>query len=87
MSSNRTVSKPSHRMAEVSAATIIVGGLVGPKARPKGVADGQTVDIPLPLVDELLKKRSAQRAGLVAIRAALEMLRLNVRPIASWMRR
>ena len=52
MSSNRTVSKPSHRMAEVSAATIIVGGLVGPKARPKGVADGQTVDIPLPLADD-----------------------------------
>ena len=48
MSSVRDVSKRPHRMAEVSAATIIVGGLVGPKARPKGVADGQTVDIPVP---------------------------------------
>ena len=57
MSSNRTVRKPSHRMAEVSAATIIVGGLVGPKPRPKGVGDGQTVHIPLPLMD--VKVRSA----------------------------
>jgi hypothetical protein len=55
MSSNRTVSKPSHRMAEVSAATIIVGGLVGPKPRPKGVGDGQTVDSPLPLADEQVR--------------------------------
>jgi hypothetical protein len=26
-------------------------GLVGPKPRPQGVGDGQTVDIPLPLKD------------------------------------
>ena len=52
MSSVRMVSKPSHRMAEVSAARFILGGLVGPKPRPKGVGDGQTVDIPLPLVDD-----------------------------------
>ncbi len=42
----------SHRMAEVSAARFILGGLVGPKPRPKGVGDGQTVDIPLPLADD-----------------------------------
>jgi hypothetical protein len=52
MSSKRDVRKRPHRMAEVSSATIIVGGLVGPKPRPKGVGDGQTVDIPLPLADE-----------------------------------
>ena len=52
MSSVRDVSKRPHRMAEVSAARFILGGLVGPKARPKGVADGQTVDIPLPLADD-----------------------------------
>ncbi len=39
-------------MAEVSAARFILGGLVGPKPRPKGVGDGQTVDIPLPLADD-----------------------------------
>ncbi len=52
MSSVRDVSKRPHRMAEVSAARFILGGLVGPKPRPKGVGDGQTVDIPLPLADE-----------------------------------
>ena len=52
MSSVRDVSKRPHRMAEVSAARFILGGLVGPKPRPKGVGDGQTVDIPLPLVDD-----------------------------------
>jgi hypothetical protein len=51
MSSRRTVNKPSHRMAEVSSARFIHGGLVGPKPRPKGVGDGQTVDSPLPLAD------------------------------------
>src|SRR5205823_8685255 len=54
MSSVRNVSKRSHRMAEVSAARFILGGLVGPKPRPKGVGDGQTVDIPLPLADDFV---------------------------------
>ena len=48
MSSVRNVSKRSHRMAEVSAARFILGGLVGPKPRPKGVGDGQQVHIPVP---------------------------------------
>jgi hypothetical protein len=52
MSSVRNVSKRSHRMAEVSAARFILGGLVGPKPRLKSVGDGQTVDIPLPLADD-----------------------------------
>jgi len=52
MSRVRNVSKRSHRMAEVSAARFILGGLVGPNPRPKGVGDGQTVDIPLPLADD-----------------------------------
>jgi hypothetical protein len=54
MSSVRDVSKRPHRMAEVSAARFILGGLVGPKPRPKGVGDGQTVDIPLPLADDFV---------------------------------
>ena len=56
MSSVRNVSKRSHRMAEVSAARFILGGLVGPKPRPKGVGDGQTVDIPLPLADDFVPR-------------------------------
>src|SRR5919202_1949945 len=42
-------------MAEVSSARSILGGLVGPKARPQGVADGQTVDIPSPRADDCVR--------------------------------
>ena len=52
MSSVRNVSKRSHRMAEVSAARFILGGLVGPKPRPKSVGDGQPVNIPVPGIGE-----------------------------------
>ena len=50
MSNDKAGEKPAHRKTEVSWATIIVPGLVGPKTRPKGVADGQQVDIPVPLI-------------------------------------
>jgi hypothetical protein len=40
-------------MPEVSSSTSIGGGLVDPKARPKGVTDGQTVNIPLLLAIRL----------------------------------
>ena len=39
-------------MPKVSYGRYIRVGLVGPKPRPKGVGDGQTVDIPLPLADD-----------------------------------
>ena len=48
MSSNKTGENPVRRKSEVSWATKIVPGLVGPKARPLGVADGQQVNIPVP---------------------------------------
>ena len=35
-----------HRKPKVSPATLFDGGLAGPKARPKGVVDGQQVNIP-----------------------------------------
>ena len=73
MSSVRDVSKRPHRMAEVSAARFILGGLVGPKPRPKGVGDGQTVDIPLPLV--LFKSQVC--AGRAKRSVVLELLRLT----------
>lgn len=34
-------------MPKVSSAMSINGGLVGPKTRPKGVVDGQQVNIPV----------------------------------------
>ena len=47
--SNRNVREiRTHRKSKVSRATAIVPGLVGPKARPKGVVDGKSVNIPIP---------------------------------------
>lgn len=36
-------------------------GLVGPKPRPSGVGDGQTVDIPLPLGDAKVRREDGVR--------------------------
>ena len=45
--SNRNAGEiPAHRKSKVSWAMLIIPGLVGPKARPKGVVDGHTVNIP-----------------------------------------
>ena len=41
MSSKKTGENPVHRKPKVSWATRIVPGLVDPKVRPKGVADGR----------------------------------------------
>ena len=46
ISSKKSGENPFHRKPKVSRATRIVPGLVGPKARPKGVVDGQQVNIP-----------------------------------------
>ena len=45
--SNRNAGEiPAHRKSKVSWAMAIIPGLVGPKARPKGVVDGHKVNIP-----------------------------------------
>ncbi|OGY53682.1 MAG: hypothetical protein A2912_05045 [Candidatus Buchananbacteria bacterium RIFCSPLOWO2_01_FULL_40_23b] len=41
MSNKNPGENPGHRKPKVSWATRIVPGLVGPKARPKGVVDGK----------------------------------------------
>ena len=48
MSNHEAGENPAHRIPKVSHATSIGVGLVGPKVRPKGVADGQQVNIPVP---------------------------------------
>jgi hypothetical protein len=53
MSSMNVSENLTHRKAKVSRATLIGPGLVGPKARPEGVADGQQVDIPAPVLRRL----------------------------------
>jgi hypothetical protein len=50
MSNVKAGEKPAHRKPKVSHATLIGVGLVGPKARLKGVADGQQVNIPVPVL-------------------------------------
>ena len=46
MSNHNAGENPAHRKSKVSWAMAIIPGLVGPKARPKGVVDGHTVNIP-----------------------------------------
>ena len=46
MSNHNVGEIPTHRKSKVSWAMSIIPGLVGPKARPKGVVDGQQVNIP-----------------------------------------
>ena len=46
MSNRNEGESPSHRKSEVSWAMVIIPGLVGPKARLKGVVDGHQVNIP-----------------------------------------
>ena len=78
ISSKNVGEKPTRRKPKVSWATKLVPGLVGPKARPKGVVDGQQANIPaLPYVFEggthfpilsdfrLLSSRGRKKVGLV----------------------
>ena len=49
MSSEKLGENPSHRKPKGSWARFVLPGLADPKARPKGVADGERVNIPAPL--------------------------------------
>ena len=46
MSNRNSGEIPGHRKPKVSLAMTIIQGLGGPKANPKGVTDGQPVNIP-----------------------------------------
>lgn len=48
MSSDKKGENPFRRKSKVSWARLVLPGLVGPKPRPKGVGDGQRVNIPAP---------------------------------------
>ena len=54
--------KHVHRKPEVSYGRLIRVGLVGPKPRPRGVGDGQLVNIPAPPV--FAKPRGVQEDRL-----------------------
>ena len=48
ISSTKVCEKQARRKPKVSWGRVIRPGLVGPKSRPKGVDDGQLVNIPVP---------------------------------------
>jgi hypothetical protein len=52
-------------MPKVSGGRLIRVGLVGPKSRPKGVGDGQQVNIPVPsgLSDEVTQEGRPAKVG------------------------
>ena len=49
MSSEKKGENPFGRKSEVSRATVIIPGLVGPKPRRSSVGDGHQVNIPEPV--------------------------------------
>ena len=61
MSSYNLCENQRHRKSEVSYATLIGVGLVGPKAYPKGKVDGQLVNIPAPIINCLSQRGDAER--------------------------
>lgn len=50
MSNRNSGEKPERRKPKVSLAMLIIQGLGGPKGKPKGVPDGQLVNIPALLI-------------------------------------
>jgi hypothetical protein len=50
---------PGHRKPKVSLAMVIIQGLGGPKVNPKGVADGQLVNIPARLLNRAKMTKSS----------------------------
>ena len=68
ISSANADEKSARRKSKVSWGREIRPGLVGPKARPKGVADGQQVNIPVPF-DGVITEGGTQEdsSGLVMV--------------------
>ena len=64
MSSEKTRGKRVRRKSKVSWGRLIHPGLVDPKPRPKGVGDGQSVNIRIPL---LLRYELVKDAGRYVI--------------------
>ena len=46
LSNRKSGESPDHRKSKVSLAMVFNQGLGGPKANPRGVVDGQSVNIP-----------------------------------------
>ena len=80
ISSANSDEKSGRRKPKVSWGRDIRPGLVGPKARPRGVADGQLVNIPVPSCVRLTEGVTQEDSpGLVMVQ--VQALRLVVRQI------
>ncbi len=84
ISSIKTDEKSVRRKPKVSWGRIIRPGLVGPKSRPKGVDDGQLVNIPVPSVMRLTyggtQEDRFSRALVVPVQARRVVVR-QIRPL------
>ena len=70
MSSDKRGENPLHRKGKVSWARLVLPGLVGPKPRPKGVGDGQRVNIPVPRAERDGATQKELVSGLLDCRAS-----------------
>ena len=85
ISSAKTDEKSVRRKPKVSWGREIRPGLVGPKARPRGVADGQLVNIPVPSCVRLTEGGTQEDSwGLVMVQ--VQAFRLYCRQIRSTLR-
>ena len=82
ISSAKADGKSARRKSKVSWGREIRPGLVGPKARPKGVADGQLVNIPVPTCVRLTEGET-QEDSLSLVMVQVQALRLVSRQIRS----
>ena len=80
ISSVNSDEKSGRRKPKVSWGRDIRPGLVGPKARPKGVADGQLVNIPVPSYVRLTEGVT-QEDSLSLVMVQVQALRLVCREI------
>ena len=80
ISSVNSDEKSGRRKPKVSWGREIRPGLVGPKARPQGVADGQLVNIPVPSYVRLTEG-GTQEDSLSLVMVQVQALRLVCRQI------
>jgi hypothetical protein len=85
ISSEKADEKSARRKPKVSWGRGIHPGLVGPKARLKGVADGQQVNIPAPYVVRLTEGET-QEDSLSLVMVQVQAFRLVSRQIRSSLR-
>ncbi len=76
ISSAKADEKSARRKPKVSWGREIRPGLVGPKARPRGVVDGQQVNIPAPYT-ERLTEGGTQEDSLSLVLVQVQAFRLE----------